>query len=84
MVSAGHSASRLTMYDDPGVKTSYPMAAVTRKAVQTGSAVPVTPFWHVVQDAIDDTWTPLSDVTGDRTPENSQAAVRAALDGGLR
>jgi multiple sugar transport system substrate-binding protein len=84
MESAGHSASRLTMYDDPGVKTSYPMAAVTRKAVQTGSAVPVTPFWHVVQDAIDDTWTPLSDVTGDRTPEDSQAAVRAALDGDLR
>jgi multiple sugar transport system substrate-binding protein len=83
MVSAGHSASRLTTYDDPAVAAAYPMAAVTRPAIQTGSAVPVTPYWHVVQDAIDETWTPLGDVNAD-TPEDSQAAARAALDGTLR
>jgi multiple sugar transport system substrate-binding protein len=83
MVSAGHSASRLTTYDDPAVKASYPMAAVTKQAVQTGSTVPVTPYWHLVQDAIDDTWSPLSEVRSDRTPQDSQTAVRAALRGEL-
>ena len=60
MASTGHSASRLTTYDDPAVKrvlSAWP--SVTRPAVQSGTTVPVTPYWQVVQSAIDDTWRPL-------------------------
>ena len=31
MTSTGHSASRLTTYDDPAVKAAFPMAAVTER-----------------------------------------------------
>lgn len=83
MADVGHSASKLTTYADPAVTSSYPMAAVTKKAVQTGRAVPVTPYWNLVQDAIDETWTPSADVAPDQTPQTSQSAVRAALEGRL-
>lgn len=83
MASAGHSASRLTTYDDPALKRSYPMAAVTKPAVQSGAALPVTPYWQVAQAALDDTWRPLSDFSQDTTLERSQDAVRAAIAGEL-
>ena len=83
MASAGHSASRLTTYDDPAVKRSYPMAAVTRPAVQSGVSLPVTPYWQVAQSALDDTWLPLRDFSQDATLERSQKAVRAAIAGEL-
>ncbi|MEV7395592.1 extracellular solute-binding protein [Aeromicrobium sp. NPDC092404] len=83
MAAAGHSASRLTTYDDPAVKRSYPMAAVTRPAVQSGTTLPVTPYWQVAQSALDDTWLPLSDFSQDTTLERSQKALRAAIAGEL-
>lgn len=83
MTSSGHSASRLTTYDLPAVKRSYPIAAVTRPAVVSGASVPVTPYWHVVQAAIDETWLPLRDFSQDATIERSQKAVRAAIAGEL-
>ena len=83
MASAGHSASRLTTYDDPAIKRSYPMAAVTRPAVQSGTTLPVTPYWHVAQAALDETWLPLRDFSQDTTLERSQKAVRAAIAGEL-
>jgi len=84
MVSTGHSASRLTTYDDPAVKRAYPMAAVTRPAVQSGATLPVTPYWQVAESALDDTWLPLRDFSQDTTLERSQKAVRAAIRGQLR
>ena len=83
MASAGHSASRLTTYDDPAIKTSYPMAAVTKPAVQSGATLPVTPYWPVAQAALDDTWLPLRDFSQDTTLERSQKAVSAAIAGEL-
>ncbi|VXB76960.1 extracellular solute-binding protein [Aeromicrobium sp. 9AM] len=83
MASAGHSASRLTTYDDPAVKKSYPMAAVTKPAVQSGATLPVTPYWQVAQSALDDTLLPLSDFSQDSTLERSQKAVQAAIAGEL-
>ncbi len=83
MASAGHSASRLTTYDDPAVKKSYPMAAVTKPAVQSGATLPVTPYWQVAQSALDDTLLPLRDFSQDSTLERSQKAVQAAIAGEL-
>ena len=83
MVSTGHSASRLTTYDDPAVKRAYPMAAVTRPAVLSGTTLPVTPYWQVAERALDDTWLPLRDFSQDTTLEQSQKAVRAAIQGQL-
>ena len=81
MTSSGHSASRLTTYDDPAVKTAYPMAAVTKPAVASGRAVPVTPYWHLIRTGIDDSWAPLKRVTAGDTPGLSQKVVSAQLAG---
>ncbi len=83
MASAGHSASRLTTYDDPAVKRSYPMAAVTRPAVMSGVTLPVTPYWQVAEAALDDSLLPLRDFSQDTTLERSQQDVRAAIAGEL-
>jgi multiple sugar transport system substrate-binding protein len=83
MTSTGHSASRLTTYDDPSVKAAYPMAAVTKAAVQSGQSVPSTPYWHLVRTGIDDSWSPLKDVKAADTPTHSQEVVRAQLAGEL-
>ncbi len=83
MMRSGHSASRLTTYDDPTVKTTYPMAAVTRAAVTSGQSVPITPYWQLIRTGIDDSWTPLKDVKAASTPEHSQNVVRAELAGKL-
>ncbi len=83
MTSAGHSASRLTTYDDPAVQQSYPMAAVTRPAVQSGATLPVTPYWQLARTALDDAWLPLRDFSQGSTLERSQDAVRAAIAGEL-
>ncbi len=83
MSTAGHSSSRLTTYDDPALGTTFPMAAVARAAVMTGRAVPKTPYWNLVRAAIDESWTPLDEVTVDDTPEHSQRVVTARLRGEL-
>ena len=83
MASAGHSASRLTTYDDPSVKRSYPMAAVTRPAVTSGVALPVTPYWQVAEAALEDSVLPLRDFSQDTTFKRSQQDVLAAIAGEL-
>ncbi|MCW2799800.1 MAG: hypothetical protein JWQ70_1272 [Aeromicrobium sp.] len=83
MTSSGHSASRLTTYDDPAVRTAYPMAAVTKAAVASGQSVPVTPYWYLIRAGIDDSWNPLKRVTAGDTPGRSEKIVRAQLAGEL-
>ena len=83
MSSAGHSASRLTTYDDPSLATTYPMAAVAKAAVASGQAVPSTPYWNLVRAAIDESWKPLADVSIDGTPKHTQRVVTARLRGEL-
>jgi multiple sugar transport system substrate-binding protein len=84
MANSGHSASRLTTYDLPAVKRSYPMAAVAKAAVTSGRSLPVTPYWHLAKAAIDDTWLPLRSFSGGSTLSSSQDAVKAAISGKLR
>lgn len=83
MSSAGHSSSRATTYDLSGITNSYPMAAVTKRAVATGEAVPQTPYWQLVRAGLEDTWLPLASVQASTTPRDSQESVVALLAGEL-
>lgn len=80
MTGSGHSAARLSAYDLDAVKSGYPLADVTRPAVETAAVLPATPFWPRVRAALEVTWTPLSAVDG-ATPRRSQAAVVDAVGG---
>ncbi|MCW2830107.1 MAG: hypothetical protein JWP31_799 [Aeromicrobium sp.] len=84
LATSGHSPSRLDAFDDPSVRTTFPMADVARAAVKSGTPVPSTPYWHRVATALDVSWLPLADVSPDGTPPESQAQVRAAVAGRLR
>lgn len=79
-----HSASRLSTYDDPGVKAAFRAGELARTAVTAGVTVPATPLWSVVADALDATWSPIKDVTQSGTPDASQAEVEAAVKGRIR
>jgi multiple sugar transport system substrate-binding protein len=83
MTNAGHSASRTATYEAEDVVAGYPMAEVTKAAVESGAAVPSTPYWQLVRTALEESWQPLAEVTVDDTPRESQAAVRRRLSGGL-
>ncbi|MGQ2910641.1 extracellular solute-binding protein [Aeromicrobium sp.] len=82
MTGSGHSAARATTYDAQDVVAGYPLADVTRPALETALALPQTPYWMRVRAALEKTWTPLSAV-GSSTPDLSQKAVRSAVAGGL-
>lgn len=79
-----HSASRLSTYDDPGVKAAFRGGTVARDALASGATVPATPLWSVVADALVETWSPVGDVTQSSTPDDSQAEVEAAVQGRIR
>ncbi|MEO6471507.1 MAG: extracellular solute-binding protein [Aeromicrobium sp.] len=83
MTSAGHSSSRATTYNIPGVKSSYPMADTAKASLKSGSAVPQTPYWQLIRAGLQDTWLPIDSVTSASTPRLSQAAVVAILAGEL-
>lgn len=82
MTGSGHSAARLSAYDLDAVKAGYPLADVTRPAVDTAVTLPSTPYWMQARAALVQTWTPISSV-GSATPRRSQAAVRDAVAGRL-
>lgn len=82
MTGSGHSAARVTTYDAQDVVAGYPLADVTRPALETAVALPQTPYWMRARAALVKSWTPISQV-GASTPELSQRAVRDAVGGGL-
>jgi multiple sugar transport system substrate-binding protein len=82
MTGSGHSAARVSTYDLDAVKAGYPLADVTRPAVDTAVTLPSTPYWMQARAALVKTWTPISSV-GSATPRRSQAAVRDAVAGRL-
>lgn len=79
-----HTPSRLAVLDDPAVAQAFRSVDVARAAATTGVTVPVTPWWGNVVDALDETWSPVSSVTQDATPQTSQAEVEAAVEGTIR
>jgi len=84
MTGPQHAASRLSTFDDPAVAGAFRSIDAARAGVTSGVTVPSVPFWSLVVDALDETWSPVADVTQDATPDASQAEVRAAIRGGIR
>lgn len=79
-----HVPARVAVLDDPAVAQGFRALDVAKAAATTGATVPATPFWPLVVDALDTTWSPIAEVTQDRTPRRSQAAVESAVTGALR
>lgn len=84
MVDSQRTASRSTTWRDKEVKRGFPQLDVVAEAVKTGATTPSSPYWFQIVRALEATWRPVDDVTQDATPDDSQAAVRAAVEGTLR
>ncbi len=83
VLSTGHAPARPAVLADRSVRSALPFARTLAAAQKAARPAPVTPYWTAVRRAVVDTWSPISGVTTDRTPTDSQAAVRAALRGEL-
>ncbi len=83
MTGPQHAASRLSTFDAEDVASSFRSADVARAALESGATVPSTPYWSRIVGALDETWLPISGVGQDGTPESSQNAVEAVVQGRL-
>lgn len=83
MVNAGVGAARESVYSEESVTQALPFAKVLLAAVKSGVPAPESPYWHDAERAIHDSWTPLTSVRAADTPAASDAAVTAAVRGGL-
>lgn len=81
VTASGHAPARTALLDDQ--ELDLPTAQVLRQVLPTARTVPVTEHWNAIRRAIDATWQPLSEVTVDGTPAESDAAITAAEQGRL-
>lgn len=84
MRNSGRGAARTSVYQQSAVKRAVPYADLLLSAAREGVNVPSTPYWHLAERAIRDTWTPLTSVAANNTPESSAAAVADLVAGGLQ
>ncbi|MFL6088563.1 MAG: extracellular solute-binding protein [Aeromicrobium sp.] len=84
MRNSGRGAARTAAYQDSEARRAVPYADLLLSAANEGVNVPSTPYWHLAEKAIRQTWTPLSSVAANKTPKDSAAAVADVVAGGLR
>lgn len=83
ILATGHGAARTATYDDKAVQRDSPTAAIVQTALETAQPAPPTASWTAIRRTIDQTWSPVSGVTTDTTPQASQREAEAAVAGEL-
>ncbi len=68
-----------SLYDDPGVRRTFPFAEVLRETLLDAVQRPETPLYNDVSLAITRTLHPLSEIDPERDPERLREAVDRAL-----
>lgn len=76
----GNPPSAEAAYEDPAVQDAYPMADLIRDSLNSAAPRPQTPFYNEVSTAIQQRWTPLSEVN-DKTPSETQKFITEVLRG---
>lgn len=84
MRNSGRGAARVSVYQMRAVRRAVPYADLLLAAARDGVNVPSSPYWHLAEKAISETWTPLSSVAANHTPKESAAAVADLVGGGLQ
>jgi multiple sugar transport system substrate-binding protein len=78
-VTNGNPAARSSVYDDPAVVKSFPMAPVIRASLDQAATRPQTPYYSEVSSSIQRTYHPPSSVDPDRTGAKADALITAVL-----
>jgi multiple sugar transport system substrate-binding protein len=81
MVSNGNPAASTTVYDDPDVLKTFPMAPVIRESLEQAAPRPQTPYYSEVSGGIQREYHPPSAVDPQSTPQQAQDLISAVLRG---
>lgn len=76
----GNPPASAKAFDDPAVRKAYPMAPVIRESLDNAAPRPQTPYYNEISTAIQQRWTPPSDVTED-TPRETASFIEQVLKG---
>ncbi|MDO4918208.1 extracellular solute-binding protein [Kocuria sp.] len=76
----GNPPSSAKAFEDPEVKKAYPMAETIRKSLDAAKPRAQTPYYNEISSAIQQDWTPPSDVTED-TPRETTEFIKEVLKG---
>ncbi|HEY8519818.1 MAG TPA: extracellular solute-binding protein [Gammaproteobacteria bacterium] len=80
MLGEGLLATAASVYDDPEVRRSFPMADLLRESVDAAAPRPITPFYPDVTAVIQDTWHPPWSVTEDTPARTARRIVDVLHD----
>jgi multiple sugar transport system substrate-binding protein len=81
MVSNGNPAASTTVYDDPDVVETFPMAPVIRESLEQAAPRPQTPYYSEVSGGIQREYHPPSSVDPQSTPQQAEELISAVLRG---
>jgi multiple sugar transport system substrate-binding protein len=84
MRNSGRGAALVSVYSAAEVRRAVPYADTLLAAAREGLNVPSSPYWHLAEEAIAKSWSPLSSVAANHTPKESAAAVADIVAGGLK
>jgi len=80
-ITNGNPPSSESAYEDESLEEDYPMADAIREALQNAAPRPQTPFYNEISTAIQQEFTPISGVTGDQTPTQTDSFIVEVLRG---
>jgi multiple sugar transport system substrate-binding protein len=83
MRNSGLGSARTFVYKSSAVEDSVPQTDLFLKAANSGTNVPSSPHWFRAEQALRESWTPISSVRPQSTPKKSASAVKDAVKGGL-
>ena len=78
-VSNGNPASNTTVYDDPEVQKSFPMAPVIRQSLEQAAPRPQTPYYSEISGGLQRVYNPYSDVDPGQTGQQATDLIDAVL-----
>jgi len=81
MVSNGNPAASTTVYDDPDVVETFPMAPVIRESLEAAAPRPQTPYYSEVSGGIQREYHPPESVDPRSTPQQAEDLISAVLRG---
>jgi multiple sugar transport system substrate-binding protein len=78
-ITNGNPAVKRSVYTDPEVLKSFPMAPAIAASLDAAAVRPQTPYYSEVSQGIQNTWHPPSSVDPDTTPQESTELITGVL-----
>lgn len=80
-ITNGNPPSSEAAYEDPALEDDFPMADAIREALENAAPRPQTPFYNEISTAIQQEFTPISGVSAEQTPAQTDAFIVEVLRG---